>query len=111
MFHFRGPDPEPASRPSARGEQGSEIAALRGDVERLYFITEALWRLLKEKHGLSDTDIIREIAVIDLEDGRLDGRKAPTPPPPCPKCGRVLSKHRPKCMFCGEPVALNPFDR
>ena len=94
-----------------RPDSTAELAELRADVERLYFITEALWRILKEKHGLDDVEIIRQITSIDMEDGRLDNRKAPTPPQPCPKCNRILSKQRMKCIYCGELIALNPFER
>ena len=97
---------------SARtSEPSSEVSELRSDVERLYFITEVLWRILKEKHGLEDNDIIRQIASIDMEDGKLDGRKAKTPPQTCPKCGRVVGKQRMKCLYCGELIAAQPFDR
>ena len=89
----------------------AELNQLRGDVERLFFITEALWRILKETHGLEDQEIIRQIAVIDAEDGKIDGKKAPRPPEPCPKCGRTLVKQRPQCLYCGEFIAANPFDR
>ena len=97
-------------RNSARGENAA-IEDLRSQVERLLFITEALWRILKEKHGLDDLELVKQITLIDLEDGKLDGRVAATPPQPCPKCHRVLSKLRPRCLFCGEPVATEPFQR
>ncbi len=97
--------------PRATPEPFGDIAELKGDVERLYFIAEALWRILKEKNGLDDNEIIRQITMIDLEDGKLDGRKAKTPPKPCPKCGRTLGKQRTKCMYCGELIAVNPFER
>jgi hypothetical protein len=114
MFTFRRPviNEEP-SFPTriGSGEPSSEVQQLRGEVERLYFITEALWRILKEKNGLDDNEIVKQIALIDAEDGKIDGRKAKTPPQPCPKCGRILAKQRTKCMFCGELVAVNPFER
>ena len=50
-------------------------------------------------------------SAIDLKDGKLDGRVAPTPPVPCPKCQRVLAKNRARCLFCGEPIAADPFQR
>ena len=114
MFTFRG-SIDDSSRPLCPAPQqradAGDINQLRADVERLYFITEALWRILSEKHGLDDQEIIRQIAAIDMEDGQLDGRKAPQPPQPCPKCGRTLTKQRLKCMYCGEFIAVNPFDR
>lgn len=112
MFVFRNHE-DPEGQPIARGtpEVAGETGQLRADVERLYFITEALWRILKEKNGVDDNEIIRQIAMIDMEDGKLDGRKAKLPPQQCPKCNRTLAKQRTKCMFCGELIAVNPFAR
>ena len=112
MFVFRNPDAPDAQplRPQ-RSDAPADLAEMRADIERLYFITEALWRILKEKNGLDDLEIVRQITAIDLEDGKLDGRKAKTPPQPCPKCGRVLGKQRTKCMYCGELIVVNPFER
>jgi ribosomal protein S27AE len=93
-----------------RSDEG-EVAALRGEIERLLLITEGLWRILKEKLACDDNELIKQITVIDLEDGKLDARKPATPPVPCPKCGRVLAKHRPRCLFCGEPIVMDPFAR
>ena len=89
----------------------AEIEALRFDVERLLLITEALWSIAKEKLECTDTDLTRRIADIDLEDGKLDGRKAKSPPRPCPHCQKILAKHRPRCLFCGKPVEPAPFER
>ena len=112
MFVFRNPaapDAQPLHPQSA--DAPANVAEMRADIERLYFITEALWRILKEKHGLDDLEIVRQITAIDMEDGKLDGRKAKTPPQPCPKCGRTLGKQRTKCMYCGELIVVNPFER
>ena len=112
MFVFRNldaPDSQPIHQPSS--ESLAELAEMKAEIERLYFITEALWRILKEKHGLDENEIVRQITMIDLEDGKLDQRKAKTPPKPCPKCGRTLNKQRTKCMYCGELIAVNPFER
>jgi hypothetical protein len=115
MFTFRGRSIDDVARPIApavpQRSESADIAQLRADVERLYFITEALWRIIREKHGLADEEIVRQITAIDVEDGQLDGRKAPQPPQPCPKCGRTLTKQRLKCMYCGEFIAVNPFER
>jgi hypothetical protein len=107
-FRSREGDAVPTHRPLS---SDGEVAELQNEVERLLLITEALWRILKEKHGLDENELVKQITLIDLEDGKLDGRKAPTPPQPCPKCQRILGKHRPRCLFCGEPIAADPFQR
>lgn len=112
MFDFRPLlTTNPTPIPRGANEPSSELQELRSHVERLYFITEALWRILKEKQGLDDVEIEKQIAIIDMEDGKLDGRKATSPPQPCPKCNRMLAKQRNRCMYCGEIVSLNPFAR
>ncbi len=89
----------------------ADVELLKQDVERLLMITEVLWTILKEKHGYDDNELIRRVTEIDLRDGRLDGRVAAEPPPECPYCHHVMTKHRPVCMYCGKPVAVNPFER
>ncbi len=112
MDFFPASPPSPAG-PSAARARGSEadIAELQFEVERLRIISEALWRIVHEKLGLDEMELLRQMTTIDMEDGKLDGRVAATPPSPCPKCGRTLAKNRPRCLFCGEPIALDPFQR
>ncbi|MEP6673279.1 MAG: hypothetical protein ABJF10_29280 [Chthoniobacter sp.] len=99
------------SRAAARETMMREIEELRKDVDRLLLINEAIWRIAKERLNCSDADLVQRIHDIDLEDGHLDGRKAPSPPRACPHCERPLSKHRPSCVFCGKPVEFLPFER
>src|SRR4051794_15245020 len=60
----------------------AELQALELQVERLLLTTEALWKIVKEKLGCDDRDLVRQITMIDLEDGKLDARKPPSPPKP-----------------------------
>ena len=85
--------------------------ALRADVERLLIITEALWTLLKEKHGYSDEELYRQVEEIDLRDGKLDGKVARSAPLKCPRCNRTLMGNRPACIYCGQEVQVSPFQR
>jgi hypothetical protein len=95
----------------AAREVRREVGKLRRDVERLFLITEALWRLVGEKLELTDAQLAQRIMDIDLEDGRLNGKKGETPARKCPHCQRKLVKHRPLCFYCGKPVELQPFER
>ena len=110
MFH------PPVSTPSsptalADADLRAQISLLRADVERLLMISESLWGLLKEKHGLQDGELLRRVEQVDLRAGRLDGRVAPTEPMACPKCGRTLFKQRPACVYCGQGVERDLFQR
>ena len=83
------------------------------DVEKLFMLTEALWTILKEKHGCTDAELVQRVQEIDLRDGKLDGKVAKVNPD-CPKCSRKLMGKRPVCLYCGAEVArvdLPPFSR
>ncbi len=92
-------------------EAKTEIASLQFEVERLLMITEALWTILQERLGVDESDLIRRIAEIDLQDGRLDGKVGASPPGNCPHCQRKLARKRPCCIYCGKPVRVDPFER
>ncbi len=92
-------------------EPSDQVAELKADVERLLLVTEALWKIVQEKHGLDEKELLRQMTMLDMADGKLDARKTKSPPKLCPKCNRALGKRKPKCMFCGEPVMYDPFER
>ncbi|MBT3199304.1 MAG: hypothetical protein HN350_05260 [Phycisphaerales bacterium] len=102
-------DAQTASR--AAMEAGRQSEALSLDVEKLFMITEALWNILKEKHGYTDDDLNVMVQDIDLRDGQLDGKVAKKPNPPCQKCGRVLMARHPVCIYCGTVSVRGPFER
>ena len=97
--------------PRSSSRDTTKIAHLEGQIERLMLITEALWTLLKEKHGYDEQELLRRVVQLDMKDGRLDGRVAVSPPEPCPKCQRTVSRRSVRCMFCGEPILFDPFAR
>jgi hypothetical protein len=106
-----GTDPSrtPFSREPSTRER--EVSDLKNDVERLLLISEALWNIVRTKCELPEDELAREIHRLDLEDGQADLRKRPTPPRTCPKCGRVVTKKRAACTFCGAPLPIEPFER
>jgi len=98
------------ARTAAREVMQREIEELRKDVDRLLMINEAMWRIMRDRLQCTDTELVRLIHDIDLEDGHLNGRKGPSPQRHCPNCQRALGKHRPTCLFCGTPVEYLPFE-
>lgn len=100
-----------ASAEARAREAKTEIELLRYDIERLLMITEALWGILKEKHGYQDEELANRVMAIDQRDGKLDGRVAVSPPASCPRCGRTLERKRPMCLYCGQVIARDPFER
>lgn len=117
MFYRMGtPTPpilgsEAAAAQSTAQRAATEVEMLRYEIERLLMITEALWGILKEKHGYDDMELINRVMDIDRRDGALDGRVAASPPGSCPKCGRTLERRRPFCLYCGQAIARDPFER
>lgn len=102
---------ESVSRAATDVRAQNEI--IQCDVEKLFMLTEALWTILKEKHGCTDAELVQRVQEIDLRDGKLDG-KVTKVIPDCPKCGRKLMGKRPVCLYCGAEVArvdLQPFSR
>ena len=87
-----------------------EIRFVKADVEKLLMITEALWALLKDQHGYSDEELVKRIEEIDLRDGKLDGKVA-SAPKECPSCKRAISKKRSACLYCGQEVKADLFER
>lgn len=102
---------ESVSRSATDVRAQNEI--IQCDVEKLFMLTEALWTILKEKHGCTDAELVQRVQEIDLRDGKLDGKVAKVNPD-CPKCSRKLMGKRPVCLYCGAEVArvdLQPFSR
>ena len=86
--------------------------SIQFDVERLFMLTEALWRILKEEHGYNDDLLVQKIQEVDLQDGVLDGKVAKSSErPACPQCGRTAIKNQHACLYCGASVAQHPFER
>lgn len=118
MFHTSNDFSRAAESLASKSKSGSpasqttsEIRLLESEVERLLMITEAMWSILQEKFGYEEQELIKRMVMIDMRDGKLDGKVAAGLPKKCPKCDRTLFKKRPRCLYCGEPVAADPFER
>ncbi len=86
----------------------TDMRQLEARLDALEMSCAALFKLLKERHGYSNDDLVQAIHAIDLEDGSLDGKVKRTTGV-CPSCGRkLLSRSSIKCLWCGAQLTTNP---
>jgi hypothetical protein len=80
----------------------SRLLELERRHERLKLTTLALWKLLKDRVGLSEAELRRYAASTDLMDGELDGKADLTRElVECPRCARHLLNTAIVCPHCG----------
>ncbi|WP_010252650.1 hypothetical protein [Acetivibrio cellulolyticus] len=91
-------------------EASAEKQLSKNQYERLMLITEALWEILKEEHNYSDEKLIEKLKIVDLKDGREDGRVL-LPPSKCSSCNKTVEKGTDTCIYCGSPVKVDVFYR
>lgn len=80
--------------------QQATLGQLEERMDRLALICRAMFELLEERTGLTDQDLAKKIAEVDLRDGKADGRITATAKP-CPSCGSMMSPQFNRCLFCG----------
>jgi hypothetical protein len=97
---------------SKAGSVEARLLELEKRHEQLKLVTLALWRLLKERVGLNDTELRKYVTSTDLIDGALDGKVDLTNElVKCAKCGRRRLNTSIVCPFCGTRGATdNAFD-
>lgn len=88
----------------------AEAELSRNQYERLLLITEALWEILKEEHNYTNDTLVEKLKIIDMKDGRKDGRVL-LPPPKCSNCNKTIEKGADVCIYCGSPVNRDVFYR
>ena len=85
-----------------------EVKVLRANLAKSMMITEALWEILRDEHGMTDEKLHKKIYEIDMRDGVLDGqnqRKAAK----CPECDHMVSTRHPACLYCGTVMDMSVF--
>ncbi len=94
-----------ADRAESKAEKATEalsqLKELERQVEKLTLVNMALVSLMKQKLGVTDEQLLKEIERIDLLDGKLDGKAGARPAPPCAKCQRPMTSKHPRCLYCG----------
>ncbi len=85
------------------------VEVMEKRMERLLLACNALWSLLQDHTELTDTDLLKRMDQLDLQDGDLDGAQQKGTVT-CPSCERVMSPHHRYCLYCGaEKPPMNPF--
>ena len=83
------------------GEAEIRIPELEATRDRLQLVCQAMWELLRDKHGLTDEGLVERVREIDLRDGQLDGKVTPTEVARCSSCRRVVNRRHRICIYCG----------
>lgn len=81
----------------------AELSRLQRRIERLSLCCQAMWEVLRDKHGLTEEELQNRILEIDLRDGATDG-KMRTQIVDCPSCGSKTNTKRSLCVICGAPL-------
>jgi len=81
-------------------EMTRTVRELEYRIARLSLLNQALWELARERMNLTDADLEKKIAEVDLRDGIEDGVMTNSPLK-CPQCGRISNSRHWKCLYCG----------
>ena len=86
----------------------TDHADLRRSIDTLALACQAMWELLRERHGdLTDQMLLERMREVDRRDGTVDGRMT-TGSATCPSCGRLTSAKTGECNFCGATLPKGP---
>src|SRR5262245_33991160 len=86
----------------AAGSTNARLLELERRHEQLKLVTLALWRLLQDRVGLSETELRKYVASTDLLDGTADGAVDLTKElVKCHKCERRHLNTSVVCPYCG----------
>lgn len=80
-----------------------ELEDLKRRVERQSLLNQALWEIVRERLGMTDSDLEQRATEIDLRDGVQDGAITAVPVT-CSACGRTSSSRKTHCMYCSHPL-------
>jgi hypothetical protein len=69
-------------------------------IAKLTLVTMAMWQLLREKTGVTETELAERVAILDAQDGVADGALTRRPKQ-CSKCHRIVERKQSICLYCG----------
>lgn len=103
------PRPTTTGKPSGAAD-ATDLRYLEDRVDRLSLICMAMWSLLQDKTKVTEEDLMERVKVIDLMDGKEDGKATKTVSR-CTRCDRPMNVRHKKCIYCGnEKLISSAFD-
>jgi len=94
---------EARSASDRASRQETKVANGNDRIERLMLATQAMWELVREHTGLTDTHLLAKMEEIDGRDGMQD-QKIGVEIIDCPHCGRKTNTRSGTCIYCGKAV-------
>ena len=84
-------------------QYSDRVRALEAQVAHMALACQAMWELLRERTGISESELLTRMNQVDLRDGSQDGRMTPMLIH-CPTCGKPANSKTAKCMYCGAEI-------
>ncbi len=93
---------------SKAGRVEQDLRALKANLAKSMMINEALWEMIRDKHGLTEKDLHDKLYEVDMRDGVLDGKNQ-RKSVKCPSCDHAVSPRHPACIYCGQVIDKSVF--
>jgi len=90
-----------ASAQSAARRAETSVTQLEDRIDRMALVNMAMWSLIRDKTNLTEADLLERVKLIDLLDGKEDG-KATRTVSQCAACNRPMNPRHKKCIYCGK---------
>jgi hypothetical protein len=84
-------------------QYSDRVRALETQVSHMALACQAMWELLRERTGISESELLAKMKEVDLRDGAQDGRMTPVLIK-CPACGKPANSKSASCMYCGAAI-------
>lgn len=105
--HQQGQIGEARSEAKDAGRKAESAAAklerMERQLDRVTIACQAMWEIIRDRGGATESMLKAKIEEIDLRDGRKDGKISGTVFE-CPSCGAKTNSKRKNCVICGEEV-------
>ena len=84
-------------------QYSDRVRALEVQVSHMALACQAMWEILREREGITETELLAKMKEVDLRDGAQDGRMTPVLTK-CPACGKPSNSKNASCMYCGAVI-------